>query len=234
MSTRLRAVAPLGLAVAVVAFLWTEFTLNFSFHWFTVSDGVFGKFGLPESFQLVLPASFVTWGLFFALGADGGALRKTLIAATTGTVAAAGIMLIGPALADSPHFWGVAVAVAIAAAGLILVSTAVEGDSLSPAPAFACAGAVLLWWFATGLDNYVPGGKGPHTVQALSAALTKQPLSAGTGAFGGLLSTPWIWVAVSVWASLVCGALLGVVSARLAALIARAKGPAGVPAEARA
>ena len=39
----------------LVAFLWSELTLNFNLHWFTVADGVFGKFGLPEKFQLVLP-----------------------------------------------------------------------------------------------------------------------------------------------------------------------------------
>src|SRR5207244_4497148 len=99
---RLRAVAPLAVAIAVVALVWTEFTLNLSFHWLTVQDGVFGKFGLPQNFMLVLPASFVTWGWFFALGGDTAALRKTLIAAATGSVAAASIMLLGPALADAP------------------------------------------------------------------------------------------------------------------------------------
>lgn len=221
MSARVRAVAPLAVAVAAVAFVWSEFALNFSFHWLTVSDGVFGKLGLPENFQLVLPASFVTWGLFFALGADGRALRNVMTAATTGAIAAVVVMVIGPALADAPDFWGIALAVALAGAALVLVSALVEGDLLSPAPAFACAGTVLLWWFATGLDNYVAQGKGPHTVQALGAALTTKPLAAGTGAFGGLLSTPWPFVALSVWVSLVCGALLGVASGSLATVAAR-------------
>jgi hypothetical protein len=219
MSTRVRAIAPLAISIGVVAFLWSEFALNFSFHWVTVQDGVFGKFGLPEHFQIVLPASFVTWGLLFVMGADGAALRKTLIAATTGTIAAVFVMVVGPALADAPHFWGIAVAVGVAGCGLVLASTLVDSDLLSPAPAFACAGTVLLWWFATGLDNYVPGGKGPHTVQALGLALTTKPLAAGTGAFGGLLSTPWPWVAISVWVTFVCGALLGVASGSLAALV---------------
>ena len=73
MSSRVKAVTPLAIAVGVVAFLWCELALNFSFHWVTVADGVFGKFGLPKNFQLVLPASFVTWGLSFLLGADGRA-----------------------------------------------------------------------------------------------------------------------------------------------------------------
>ena len=75
---------PLAVSIGFVAFLWSELTLNFNLHWFTVADGVFGKFGLPEKFQLVLPATFITWGLYYVLGADRMALRKTLIAATTG------------------------------------------------------------------------------------------------------------------------------------------------------
>ena len=75
---------------------------NFNLHWFTVADGVFGKFGLPEKFQLVLPATFVTWGLYYVLGANRVALRTTLIAATTGTIGAIVIMTLGPALAGLP------------------------------------------------------------------------------------------------------------------------------------
>jgi hypothetical protein len=37
-------------------------------------------------------------------------------------------------------------------------------------------------------------------------------------AFGGLLSTPWPWVAISVWVTFACGALVGVASGALAAL----------------
>jgi hypothetical protein len=225
MSSRAKAVTPLAIAVGVVAFLWCELALNFSFHWVTVTDGVFGKFGLPENFQLVLPASFVTWGLFFLLGADGRALRNTMIAATTGSLAALFIMALGPAFARAPHFWGIALAVALAGAALVLIATAVADDSLSPAPAFVCGGTVLMWWIATGLDNYVAAGKGPHTVSALGAALTKTPLAAGTGALGGLISTPWPWVAISVWVTLLCGALLGVISGTLARALGRLTAP---------
>ena len=233
MSNRVKAVIPLMIAVGVVAFLWCELALNFTFHWVTVADGVFGKFGLPEHLQLVLPASFVTWGLFFLLGADGRALRNTLIAATTGSIAAAVVMALGPALARAPQFWGIAVAVGVVGAVLVLLSTAVADDSLSPAPAFACGGTVLMWWVATGLDNYVADGKGQHTVAALVAALTKTPLAAGTGALGGLISTPWPWVAISVWVTLLCGAGLGVVSGALAQALGRVTAPtvaAGEPA----
>jgi hypothetical protein len=220
-SARLRAVLPLAISIAVVAFIWTELALNLSFHWLTVQDGVFGAFGLPQSFMLVVPAAFVTWGWFFALGADAAALRKTLIASATGTLAAVIIMAVGPALADSPDFWGLAVAVGLAALGLVVLSALSSGDAFAPAPPFTCAGVVLLWWFATGLDGYAPAGKGPHTVEALTAALTAKPLSAGTGAFGGLLSMPWTWVAVGVFASFVCGGLLGVLSSRLAPISVR-------------
>ena len=48
------------------------------------------------------------------------------------------------------------------------------------------------------------------------SAITDTPLAAGTGAFGGLLSMSWIAVLVSVFVSLVCGALLGALSVRLA------------------
>ena len=226
-SVRLRAVLPLAIAIAVMAFLWTEFALNLSFHLLTVQDGVFGDLGLPQSFMLVVPAAFVTWGWFFALGGDTAALGKTLIASATGTVAAVIIMALGPALADSPDFWGLAVAVGVAALGLVVLSALSSRDEFAPAAPFTCAGVVLLWWFATGLDGYVPAGKGPHTVEALTAALTAKPLSAGTGAFGGLLSTPWTWVAAGIFASFVCGALLGVLSSRLAAISVRRPAVAG-------
>jgi Protein of unknown function (DUF1097) len=221
MSDRFKKTGPLALSIAILAFLWSEFTLNFDLHWFTVADGVFGKFGLPRTFQLVLPATFVTWGLYYALGANRAALRKTVIASVTGTLGAVVIMTLGPSLAGLPSFWGVALAIAIVGGGLELLSTISEDGLLSAAPAFVCAASVLFWWFATGLDNYVPGGKGPHTVAALELALTRHPLAAGTGALGGLISTPWTWVAVSTFVSLLCGPLLGVVSRVLAAAPAR-------------
>src|SRR6201987_5291310 len=221
MSHRFKHAVPLAISVALLAFLWSELSLNFNLHWFTVADGVFGKFGLPEKFQLVLPATFVTWGLYSALGDDRVAMRKTLIAATTGTMSAVVIMTLGPALAGLPSLWGIALAIAIVGGGLVILSAVGEDGSLSAAPAFVCAASVLFWWFATGLDNYVPGAAGPHTVAGLGLALTKHPLAAGTGALGGLLSTPWQYVALSVWVSLLCGPLLGWVCRALAAVPAR-------------
>ena len=225
MSDRFKKTGPLALSIGVIAFLWSEFTLNFNLHWFTVADGVFGKFGLPQKFQLVLPATFVTWGLYYMLGADRTALRKTMIACLTGTIGAVVIMTLGPSLASLPNLWGIALAIAIVGAGLELLSTFSEDGSLAAAPAFACAASVLFWWFATGLDNYVTDGKGPHTVAALGLALTQHPLAAGTGALGGLFSTPWTWVALSTFVSLLCGPLLGAASKLLAAVPARLTAP---------
>lgn len=217
MSHRLKHAVPLAISIALVAFVWSELTLNFNLHWFTVADGVFGKFGLPEKFQFVLPATFVTWGLYYVLGAHRAAFRTTLVAASTGTIGAIVIMTLGPALAGLPSLWGIALAIGIVGGGLVIVSALTEDGSLAAAPAFVCAASVLFWWFATGLDNYVPGAAGPHTVAALGLALTTHPLAAGTGALGGLLSTSWPFVALSVWVSLLLGPLLGYLSRVLAA-----------------
>ena len=217
MATRLKAVLPLTLSIGLLAFLASEVALNFTFHWVTVEDGVFGKYGLPQGTHLVLPALFVAWGLYFLLGADRAALGKTVIAAATSTIGATIAMLMGPLFAESPDFWGLALWIGITAAALIVLSTTVEDDRFAPAPAFCCYAAVFFWWIATGLDNFVPDGKGPHTVAALTSAITDTPLAAGTGAFGGLLSMSWSAVAISVFLSLVCGALLGLASVKLAA-----------------
>ena len=69
MVTRLKAVLPLTVSIGVLALVASEVALNFTFHWVTVQDGVFGKYGLPQNLHLVLPALFVSWGLFFMLGA---------------------------------------------------------------------------------------------------------------------------------------------------------------------
>ena len=217
----------MAVAVALVAFAWSELALNATFHWFTVSDGVFGKLGLPESFHFVLPASIVSWGLFFVLGAGDGGFRRSLTSALSGTVAAVVVMVLGPALADSPDFWGLAVAIGVAGAGLVLLSATRADDLLAAGPAFVCGATVLLWWFVTGLDGFVPDGKGPHTVEGLAAALTTTPLAAGTGAFGGLMSTSWAWAAVSAGVSLAVGAVLGIASLYLAGLLAGVQRPTG-------
>ena len=96
MATRLKAVLPLTVSIGLLAFVASEVALNFTFHWVTVQDGVFGKYGLPQGTHLVLPALFVAWGLYFLLGADRAALGKTMIAAATGTIGATIAMVMGP------------------------------------------------------------------------------------------------------------------------------------------
>ena len=212
MSNRLKMAVPLALSIGVVAFLWSEFTLNFNLHWFTVADGVFGKFGLPEK---------------FAAGAAGDVRHLgSLLRARRGPrrfPQDADRVHNGSRRSDRDHDAGPGPRRTAEPVGhlardrdrrrrLVLLSSLSANDSLPAAPAFACAASVLFWWFATGLDNYVPGAAGPHTVAALGLALTTHPLAAGTGALGGLLSTPWPWVALSVWVSLLCGPVLGFVS----------------------
>jgi hypothetical protein len=221
MGSRLKALAPLTVSIGVLAFLASELALNFTFHWVTVQDGVFGKFGLPRGVHLALPALFVAWGLYFMLGANMAALSKTITAAVTGTIFATIAMVVGPALADAPDFWGLALMIGVTAAGLVVLSTAVADDRFAPAPAFACYASVFFWWIATGLDNFVADGKGPHTAAAVTAAITNKPLAAGTGAFGGLISMSWGAVAISVFFSLVVGSLFGVLSVQFAGVLGR-------------
>src|ERR1700755_2516883 len=80
MAARLKAMAPLTISIGVLAYVATWLALNFTFHWVTVQDGVFGKYGLPHSTHLVLPAIFVGWGLFFITGATRAAFGKTTVA----------------------------------------------------------------------------------------------------------------------------------------------------------
>ena len=78
--------------------------------------------------------------------------------------------------------------------------------------AFACC---VFWWLATGLDGWADKGGGVgNSVKALG-----NPATAGAGAFGGVLSTPYVWVCVSVLVTLLIGSLLGLASAKLAAAI---------------
>ena len=68
---------------------------------------------------------------------------------------------------------------------------------------------------ATGLDNWAAGGGGTgNSVRSLA-----HPATAGAGAFGGVISTPYGWVFVSVLVTLTLGVGLGMLSTRLAALL---------------
>lgn len=209
----------------MLVFAFTDLALNLTFHWFTVKDQVFGKFGLPEHLHLIVPAAFVGWGLFFMRGS----FTKAVVPCLTGVLGALVVMGLGSGTADSPDFWGLALWVGISSAALVLLSTTRGDDLLAPAPAFLAFASVLLWWFATGLDRYVPGGMGPGTVEALGAAVTNTPLAAGTGAFGGLLSMPWTWVVISTFVSLTVGVAMGWLTVTVTGWLSR---PAPAPAAA--
>jgi len=215
MGARAQAILPLALVIGVLSFLWTEFSLNFTFHWFTVQDELAGpgQLGLPENFHLILPTAFISWGLFFAAGGDNAAFGKVAIAALFGCAAALVTMPLAFRTADVPDFWGIALWVGVFA--FILVAILIAGDWYYVAGTFPCFAAVFLWWIATGLDGYVPNGGGTeNTVAALG-----DPTMAGAGAFGGLISTPWAWVAINTFVTLIAGCILGIVSAKVAAAI---------------
>jgi hypothetical protein len=209
MEQRLKAVAPLAISVAILTFAWLEISLNFTFHWNTAGD-LGNGLSLPSSFHLVAPAAFVSWAMFFAAGADRSAANKVLLASVVGAVGGLLLMWIAPTIADTPHFWGIAVVAAGAA--FLAVLGALVGDVYYPPAVFSGMACVFFWWVATGLDGWVEGGGGAaNTLKSLG-----DPRTAGSGAFGGTLSTPAEWVFVSMLASLACGVLLGLISVQLA------------------
>src|SRR5262245_26047857 len=211
MSARAKAITPLAIVIGILSFLWTEFSLNFMFHWVTQTD--VGPVGVPKNFQLILPVAFISWGLFFAAGGDNAAFGKIFLATVFGSVAALVAMPLAFKTADAPDFWGIALWVGILA--FVLVMILIAGDWYYVAGTFPSFAAVFLWWIATGLDGFVPNGGGTdNTVQALM-----NPATRGSGAFLGLISTPWGWVWFNTWVTLVCGVVLGIISAKVAALI---------------
>lgn len=217
MSARLKAAAPLALVIAVLAFLWVEFSLNFTFHW--VTDGVIPMtmgLELPSNFHLIVPAAFVSWGFFFAAGADMAAFQKVVVASVVGSLGALLVMWLAPELAELPDFWGISLVVAVAALVVVLASAA--GDWYYVPGVFGAFAAAIFWWIATGLDHWAPAGGGVgNSVEALA-----DPLTAGTGAFGGVLSTPYGWVFLDILVTLLIGCVLGLVSVKLTAAISPA------------
>jgi Protein of unknown function (DUF1097) len=216
MGARVKAIFPLAFVIGILSFIWTWFSLNFTFHWVTKKDGVLGKLGDPENFHLILPTAFISWGLFFAAGGDNAAFGKILGAIIFGTVAA---LLTMPLAFKTAHFdgksgdapfWGISLWVGIFA--FILVMILIFGDWYYVAGTFPCFAATFLWWIATGLDGWVPQGAGSGTFGDKTAV-------AGTGAAAGLISTPWGWVWFNTFISLLCGLVLGWVSGKLTALI---------------
>lgn len=212
MAERLRASLPLALVIGVLAFVWCEFSLNFTFHWVT-SGNLGNGLSLPDSFHLVTAAAFVAWGFFFAAGADTQAFTKVVIASITGPLAALALMGLSAKTADLPDFWSISLWVMILAILLVLMTALGEWHYV-PA-AFGAFAAVVLWWTATGLDFWAPlGGGVGNSVKALG-----DPATAGAGAFGGVISTPWTWVWIDVTVSLLCGCVLGLISVKVTALI---------------
>ncbi|WP_248579573.1 DUF1097 family protein [Nocardioides sp. InS609-2] len=218
MTSRLKAAAPLAIVIAVLALIWVEFSLNFTFHWVTSGD-LGNGLSLPASFHLIVPTAFVSWGLFFAAGADSSALQKVAVASVVGTLGGLFVMALAPEVADLPDFWGIAVVVAVAAFLVVMVS--VVGDWYYVPGIFGAFAATIFWWIATGLDNWAPDGGGVgNSVKALG-----DPATAGAGAFGGVLSTPYVWVWVNTLVTLLIGCALGLISVKLTGILTPAAKP---------
>lgn len=219
MLDRLKATVPLALVIGVLAVVWTDVALNFTFQW--VTDGDLGNgLRLPSSFHLVVPAAFIAWGFFFAAGADTAAFVKVVAATGTGGLAALGAMAGSSATAPLPDFWAIALFVGIFAVVLVLMSAL--GDWHYVPAAFGAFASVFFWWTATGLDYWAPDGGGVgNSVTALA-----DPVTAGAGAFGGVISTPFVFVWLNITVSLLCGCVLGLLSVRITALLTPGSGVA--------
>jgi hypothetical protein len=212
MGARAKAIFPLALVIGVLSYLWTEFSLNFTFHWVTVSGtDLPGAVGVPQNFHLILPTAFIAWGLFFAAGGDNAAFGKIFLASLFGTVAALVTIPLAYKSAAFPEFWGIALWVGVFA--FVLVMILIAGDWYYVAGTFPAFAAVFLWWVATGMDGWAPAGADVDLDGAGAGTAT------GLGAFGGLVSTPWAWVWFDTFVTLVCGLVLGLISGKLAALL---------------
>jgi hypothetical protein len=212
MTERLKGVLPLAAVIGVLAFFYVEFTLNFTFQWFT--DGDLGNgLGLPSNFYLIAPAGFVSWGFYFAAGAGMEGVKKVAASSVVGSVAALIVMALGPETADLPDFWGISLWVGITA--FLAVMVVAGGDWYYVPAAFGAYASVIFWWFATGLDNWAPDGGGiGNSIEALG-----DPATAGAGAFGGVLSTPYGWVWFNILITLFLGILMGYLSSTITAAI---------------
>lgn len=212
MSARAQAIMPLAIVIGVLSFLWCEFALNFQFQW-VVGDDLGNGLHIPADFQFIVWIAFITWGLFFAAGGDNAAFGKIVIASVFGSVAALITFWLAPMIAEAPDFWGISLMVGIMA--LILVAILIAGDWYYVAGTFPAFAACFGLWVATGIDNWFPGGGGAgNTLADLG-----DPTTAGTGAFGGILSLPYGWVWISALATLVVGAVLGLISAKVTAAV---------------
>ena len=218
MGPRAKAITPLALVIGVLSFLWTEFALNFTFHWVTVKDNVLAGLGMPQEFHLILPTAFIAWGLFFAAGGDNAAFGKVLTACVIGSIGALVVMPLAFKTADLPDFWGIALWVGVGA--FVLVMILVLGDWYYVAGTFPAFAAVFLWWIATGLDGWVPDKvSGVATSSSDAVAGLANGTAVGTGAALGLITTQWYMVWLSSLVTLICGCILGILSGKLAAAL---------------
>jgi hypothetical protein len=212
MAARVKGLVPLALVIAVLAFLYVEVALNFTFHW--VTDGDLGNgLDLPKNFHLVVPAAFVSWGMFFAAGGDNAAFSKVGIGNVFGAAAALIMIILASTTAGLPDFWGISLWVGIMAGVLVLLAGL--GDWYFIPATFAAFACVVFWWLATGLDGWAEKGGGVgNSLKALGT-----PATAGAGAFGGVLSTPYVWVFIDILVTLTIGCLLGIASQRISAAV---------------
>jgi Protein of unknown function (DUF1097) len=224
MAGRMKGLLPLAVAVAVVAFVYVELALNVNFHW--VTDGDLGNgLSLPKSFHLVVPAAFVAWAMFFAVGGDGTAAKRIAI----GTIFGCGFAFLTFAFVTAtkglPDFWTISLGVA-ASAGILVILGGL-GEWFVIPMTFASYACSVFWWIATGLDGWADHGGGiGNSVQALG-----KPATAGAGAFGGVISTPYGWVALNTFVTLIIGVGCGLASVWLGNLLTPKPAVEAAPAD---
>jgi hypothetical protein len=228
MSTKLKLTAPLAITIGVLAFLYVEFTANFSFHW--VTDGSLGNgLDMPAKFHLVIPIGFLTWGMFFVLGANTDAIKLVAINVAIGCAAALICIVMIHAIKKFPDFWGISLSVGILA--FVLVMSSALSDLVNIPTIFVIFAGCLLWWLATGADGWFAGAA-THTPAGVAQTLAKGGGGSGAGAFFGILSTPYGFVILNCFATMLVGLGFGVASARIAALLTPS--PAAAEADAHA
>jgi hypothetical protein len=218
MSTKLKLTLPLALTIGVLSFLYVEFAANFSFHW--VTDGSLGNgLDMPSKFHLVIPAAFLTWGMFFVLGANNEAAKLVSINCVLGALCGLLLFFMIHVIKKAPDFWGISLSVGVIA--FVVVMATALSDVVNVPTIFVTFAGTIFWWLATGADGWVPGSNVAHSPQGLAAAAAgaSKGLSAGSGAFSGVLSTPYGFVALNMGVTMLIGVVFGVASARIAALI---------------
>jgi hypothetical protein len=214
MSTKLKLTLPLALTIGVLSFIYVEFAANFSFHW--VTNGSLGNgLDMPSKFHLVIPAAFLTWGMFFVLGANNEAAKLVSINCVLGALCGLLLFFMIHVIKKAPDFWGISLSVGVIA--FVVVMATALSDVVNVPTVFVTFAGTIFWWLATGADGWVPGSP-THSPAGIGAAL-KAGTTAGSGAFSGVLSTPYGFVALNMGVTMLIGVVFGVASARIAAVI---------------